>query len=64
MPARVVAPMRVNLARLSRILRARALIDDDVELEVLHCGVEVFLDRGLQTMNLIDEQHSPALDIC
>ena len=49
MPERVVAPTRVNFGRFSRMERAlRALVDDDVEPEVLHRRVEVLLDRGLR----------------
>jgi len=33
-----------------------ALIDDDVEFEVFHRGVEIFLDGFLETMDFVDEE--------
>ena len=36
---------------------ARALTNNDVELEVLHRGVEDFFDIWLKPVNLIDKQH-------
>src|SRR5438105_101680 len=39
-----------------------ALVDDDVQLVVLHRGVEVLLDGGLQSVNLIDEKHVTTLE--
>ena len=36
--------------------RAGALTDDDVELEILHRGIEDLFDVRLQAMNLVDEQ--------
>ena len=40
-----------------------ALADDEVELEVLHGGVEDFLDGGLEAVDLIDEQHVAGLQV-
>src|SRR5271157_4184942 len=34
-----------------------ALVDDDIQLEVLHGRVEVLLDGFLEAMDFIDEQH-------
>ena len=34
--------------------------DDDVEFEILHRGIEIFLDRSRGAMDLIHEEH-PAL---
>ena len=35
---------------------ARPLADDDVQAEVLHGRVEDLLDRGLEAVDLVDEQ--------
>jgi hypothetical protein len=32
------------------------LPDDQIELEILHCRIQRFLDRGRQAMNLINEE--------
>ena len=37
--------------------RRRPLADDQIELEVLHGGIEDFLDRGVEPVDLVDEQH-------
>jgi hypothetical protein len=39
------------------------LPDDDVELEVLHRGVEHLLDGGMESVDLIDEQNVPLLEV-
>ena len=36
---------------------ARALAEDDVELEVLHGRIEDLLDRPAQAVDLVDEEH-------
>ena len=36
--------------------RGRAFADDEVELEILHRGVEDFFDRGVQAVDLVDEE--------
>ena len=36
--------------------RRRALADDDVELVVLQRGVELFLEDGLQAVDLVEEE--------
>ena len=57
-PARVVAPIeRERLERHLHRSRARALPDHDVELEVLHRGIEDLFDRRRHAVNLVDEQH-------
>jgi hypothetical protein len=43
--------------------RGGTFADDQVELEILHRGVENFLDRGLQAMDLVDEQYVTWLQI-
>ena len=43
--------------------RRGALADDQVELEVLHRGVQHFLDRRLQAVDLVDEQDVPRLQV-
>src|SRR6266446_4124441 len=43
---------------------AGPLTDDDVELEVLHRGIEDFLDIGLEPMNLVDEKHIAEFEVC
>ena len=42
--------------------RVRPLVDDDVELVILHRGVEVFLDRGLEPVDFVDEKHVAAFE--
>ena len=57
-PARVVAPTSVNGARsILHRARRRPLADDEVELEVLHRRIEDFLDRRIEPVDLVDEQH-------
>ena len=34
-----------------------------VALEVLHRRIEIFLNGGLKTMDLVDEENSAALDV-
>ena len=41
----------------------RTLIDDDVELVVLHGRIEVFLDGRVEAMDLVDEEHVSPLEI-
>ena len=36
--------------------RGWALADDEVELEILHRGVEGFLDGGLQAVDFVNEE--------
>ena len=43
--------------------RRRTLADDDVELEVLHRGIEHFLDRPRQPVHLVDEQHVTVVEV-
>ena len=43
--------------------RVRSLVDDDVEFEILHRRVEIFLDGLLQAMDFVDEQHVALLEI-
>ena len=43
--------------------RRRPLADDEVELVVLHRGIEDFLDRGIEPVDLVDEQHVALLEI-
>ena len=37
--------------------RRRSLADDQVELEILHRGIEDLLDRRIEPVDLVDEQH-------
>src|SRR6266571_6257542 len=37
--------------------RLWSLVDDDVEPVIFHRRVEIFLDRRLQSMDLVDEKH-------
>ena len=63
-PARVVAPTSVNGAR--SILTERAagpFADDEVELEILHRRIEDFLDRRIQPVDLVDEEHVARFEI-
>ena len=43
--------------------RRRPLADDEIELKILHRGIEDFLDRRVQAMDLVDEQHVARLEI-
>ena len=43
--------------------RRRALADDEVELEILHGGIEDFLDRRIEPVDLVDEQHVALFEI-
>ena len=63
-PARVVAPTRVNgwSGSLMRA-RRRPLPDHEVELEVLHRGVEHLLDDVVQAVDLVDEEHVARLEV-
>src|SRR2546426_4173375 len=39
------------------------LADDDVEFEILHCGIKDLFDVGLQAMNLVDKQNVAEFEI-
>ena len=43
--------------------RRRSLADDQVELEILHRRIEDFLDRRVQPVHLVDEQHVAVFEI-
>ena len=43
--------------------RRRPLADDEVELEILHRGIEHFLDRRTEAMDFVDEQHVALFEI-
>ena len=43
--------------------RGRPLADDEVELEVLHGGIEDLLDRGVQAVDLVDEEYVVPLEV-
>ena len=63
-PVRVVAPIRVKRDKSMRDrARRRSLADDEVELEVLHRRIEDLLDRRVQPVDLVDEQHVAILEI-
>ncbi len=63
-PVRVVAPTSVNRGKVSRIERGRrALADHDVELEVLHRGVEDLLDGAGEAVDLVDEEHVALVEL-
>ena len=62
-PVRVVAPTSVKGGRSRRQRpRGRALPDHDVEAEVLERRIEDLLDRAVQPVDLIHEQHVPRLE--
>ena len=42
--------------------RGRSLADDDVEPEVLQRGIEDLLDRPVDAVDLVDEEHVPGLE--
>ena len=52
----VVAPTSVKRGNSSLMERARALTDNDVKLEILHCRVENLLHNMIQAVNLVDEK--------
>ena len=63
-PVRVVAPISVNGASVIFTERADGpspMIE--IELEILHRGIEDFLDRRIEAVDLIDEEHVPGLEI-
>ena len=63
-PVRVVAPISVKRARsILHRARRRTLADNEVELEVLHRRIEDFLDRRIQSVDLVDEQHVTIFEI-
>ncbi len=43
--------------------RRRPLADDQVELEILHRRIEDFLDRRIEPVDLVDEQHVAVFEI-
>ena len=43
--------------------RRRALPDHDVELEILHRGIQDFFDRAGQAVDLVDEQHAAVVEV-
>ena len=43
--------------------RGRSLADDQVELKVLHRRIENFLDRRIEPMDFVDEQHIALFEI-
>ena len=56
-PARVVAPISVNLIQLIGMnARAGALADDQIDAKILHRGVENFFEGGLQAMDFVEEK--------
>ena len=62
-PARVVAPTSVNGASASLIERAAGPSHHDVELVVLHRGIERLLDDRREPVDLVDEQHIARLQV-
>ena len=63
-PARVVAPTSVKRRQIDlHRARRRALADDEVELEILHGRIEDFLDRRIEPVDFVDEQHVARLEI-
>jgi len=44
--------------------RSRALPDHDVNIKVLHRGIEDLLNRGMKAMDFIDEKDVIFLQIC
>ena len=63
-PVRVVAPISVKRGKIdAHRARRRPLADDEVELEVLHRRIEDFLDRRIEPVDLVDEQHVAVFEI-
>ena len=62
-PARVVAPTSVNGGRSSvTTLRPRPLADGDRQLAVLHRRIERLLERAVEAVDLVDEEHAARLE--
>ena len=63
-PVRVVAPISVKRGQLDLDrARRRPLADDEVELVVLHGGIEDLLDRRVEPVDLVDEQDVAVLEV-
>ena len=61
-PSRVVAPISVNGLTVERMVRAcMPLSTVNINLEILHRGIQVFFDDRRQAMDLVDEQHVAAI---
>ena len=60
----MVAPTRVNWREvdLDRA-RRRPFADDEVELEILHGRIEDFLDRRIEAVDLVDEEHVALFEV-
>ena len=43
--------------------RRRPFADDEIELKILHRRIEDFLDRRIEAMDLVDEQHIALFEI-
>ena len=43
--------------------RRRALADDEIELKILHRRIEDFLDRRIEPVDFVDEQHVALFEI-
>src|SRR5882672_10138767 len=43
--------------------RCRSLPDDEIKLEILHGGIENFLDRRIEPVDLVDEQHVALFEV-
>ena len=63
-PARVVAPIERERSEVD-LYRARggAGADDEIELKVLHGGIEDLFDRGVEAMDLVDEQYVARFEV-
>ena len=63
-PVRVVAPISVKRDEIdAHRARRRPLADDEVELEVFERRIEDFLDRRIEPVDLVDEQHVAVFEI-
>ncbi len=63
-PARVVAPDQGEFGKIDpHRARRRPFADDQVELEILHRRIEDFLDRRVEPVDLVDEQHVALFEI-
>src|SRR5262249_8142712 len=61
--ARGCADEREPGQRVSDRPRRRTLPDDDVQVIVLHRGVEYFFNRRIQPVHLVDEQHVAFVEV-
>ena len=61
--ARRRADQRKPFERKTDISCRRTLPDDNVERVILHCGIQNFFHRTVETVNFVDKQNIPFVEI-